>query len=91
VPEVGLEPTRGCPHRILSPLRSPTRVDTEGQEETELRFYRGFGASEGTGRDREGYPVAVRLRSKPGIQLRALEPEAAKGYDEKASSRRLGE
>ncbi len=25
VPEVGLEPTRGCPHRILSPARLPFR------------------------------------------------------------------
>jgi len=64
VPEVGLEPTRGCPHQILSPLRSQTRADTEGQEETKLRFYRGLGASEETGRDRQGHPVAVRIAVK---------------------------
>src|SRR5215218_7700615 len=49
---------------FLSPLRSQTRADTEGQEETKLRFYRGSGASEVTGRDREGHPVAVRIAVK---------------------------
>jgi hypothetical protein len=34
VPEVGLEPTLPEGNRILSPLRSETRADTEGQEET---------------------------------------------------------
>ena len=48
----------------LSPLRSETRVDTEGQEETKLRFYRRSGASKETGRDREGHLVAVRIAVK---------------------------
>ena len=36
----------------------------EGQGETKLRFYRGLGASAGTGRDRERHPVAVRIAVK---------------------------
>jgi len=47
VPEVGLEPTLPEGNRILSPLPSQTRADTEGQGGTKLRFYRGLGASEG--------------------------------------------
>ena len=36
----------------------------EGQGETKLRFYRGLGAFEGTGRDREDSQLRSELRSK---------------------------
>jgi hypothetical protein len=36
----------------------------EGQGETKSRFYRRLGASEGTQRDRERHPVAVRIAVK---------------------------
>ena len=62
--EVGLEPTRGCPHWILSPPCSRTGTDTEVQGETKTRFYRVFLSLEQTRRDRERHPVAVKLRSK---------------------------
>src|SRR5215211_5603687 len=51
-------------HRILSPPCSTTGTDTQGQGTTKPRFYRGLDTLEGTGRDRERHPVAVRLRSK---------------------------
>jgi hypothetical protein len=56
--------------RILSPLRSQTQADTEGPGETKLRFYRGLGASEGTGKDRERPPVAVRIALKKCVLIR---------------------
>jgi hypothetical protein len=45
MPEVGLEPTQGCPHRILSPPCSGTGADTEGHKETKRRFYRALALS----------------------------------------------
>ena len=60
------------------------------QGETKQRFYQGSTGLEGTGRDTERHPVAVRLRSKPGTQPRALELKAREGY-EKNSSRHPGE
>src|SRR5215213_94596 len=63
---------------------------TGGQGETNQRFYLGSTGLEGTGRDTERHPVAVRLRSKPGTQPRALELKARDGY-EKTSSRLFGE
>ena len=50
VPEVGLEPTRGCPHRILSPPCSRTGGDREGHEETKPRFYQNWAPLKGQGR-----------------------------------------
>ena len=38
VPEVGVEPTRGCPHWILNPARLP--VSSPGQVEDNLTPYR---------------------------------------------------
>ena len=70
VPEVGLEPTRACAHRILNPPCSGTGADTEGHRETKPRFYRVFISREETQRDRERHPVAVR------IAVKSAEPSA---------------
>src|ERR671916_827984 len=50
--------------RRASPPCSRTGADTQGQGTTKPRFYRGLGPPKRTGRDKEGHPVTVRLRSK---------------------------
>jgi hypothetical protein len=63
VPEVGLEPTRGYPHRILSPFCPGTGTDKEGNGETKTALLPKI-VHDYT--DREEHSVAVRLRSKHG-------------------------
>ncbi len=61
--------TRTCDLLIRGHFRFRTRSDTEGHGETNLRFYRYCATPEGTGEDREGHPVAVRLRSEGDLVL----------------------
>jgi hypothetical protein len=75
--------TRTCDLLIRSHSPSETRADTGRQNSAFIRF---LALLEGQGR----HPVAVRLRSKPEISRRVLEPEVAEGY-QKAPSRQLGE
>jgi hypothetical protein len=73
VPEMGLEPTRDCSHRILSPPCSRTEADTEGHREIKQHFYQVLAHLEGqggTGRD-------TRLRSDCGQNLRLPHPHLA--------------
>ena len=62
----GLEPAT---FSVRSHSRSETRADTEGRGRTIPRFYQGFDFLEGTQRDKEGHPVAVRLRSERELVL----------------------
>ena len=57
----GLEPAT---FSVRSHSPSQTGRDSGGQGETNQRFYQGSIGFEGTGRDRERHPNAVRLRSK---------------------------
>ena len=53
-------------HQILSLPCSGTALATEGHEGIIPRSYSALDTLEGIGRDREGYPVALRLRSESG-------------------------
>jgi hypothetical protein len=63
---------------FLSPLRSETKDDTEGQAATKVRFYRGLGASQRTGRDGDRHPVALRCAVKARGWLGKMEQR--RGY-----------
>jgi hypothetical protein len=52
VPEVGLEPTRGCPHRILSPSKS---VFVKAFIQAKFSFYVEDRSSPSTGECRSGW------------------------------------
>jgi hypothetical protein len=61
VPEVGLEPTRDCPHRILSPPCSRTEADTEGHREIKQHFYQVLAHLEGQGETPGCGQIAVKI------------------------------
>src|SRR5215204_1115342 len=74
----GLEPAT---FSVRSHSPSGTRVDTEGHRKTKVRFYVDSAILDrqgGTGRDTR---LRSELRSKLGTQQRALEPEAAEGFE----------
>jgi hypothetical protein len=68
MPEVGLEPTRGCPHRVLSPPCSRTDTDTQVQGRTKPRFVGNLGLLEGQGETPGCGLIAVKnTRSMKGV------------------------